>query len=82
MEEPVCMELKEGLRPSTAAAIAAAEGVRRGMGEEMEGSLLGLGRGLWVFSIVGVPMRAGLENSFIFEDSFFSLPMLMGVGMV
>lgn len=66
----LCIELKESFRPSTAAAMAAADGVRRGMGEEIEGSLLGLGGGRRVLSNVGVPIRAGFENIFILEPSF------------
>lgn len=79
--EPAMLEneVLRSLPPETAAASAAAEGVIQGMGEEMLASLLGEGGGLWVLSIVGVPMRAGFEKSFFFEDSFFSFPAERGV---
>lgn len=81
--EPVCIELNDGFRsPETAATSAAAEGVIRGIGEDMVVSLFGLGSGLCAFSIVGVPIRVGFENSFIFEPSFFSFPVLTSVGVV
>ena len=69
----LCMELKESFRPSlTAAAMAAADGVRRGMGEEIAESLLGLGGGRRVLSNVGVPIRAGFEKIFILDPSFLA----------
>lgn len=83
MDDPVCSEVNDGLRsPAIAAASADAEGVMRGIGEEIAFSLFGLGSGRWAFSIVGVPMRVGFEKSFFLDDSFFSLPVLRGVGKV
>lgn len=83
MDDPVCSEVNDGLRsPAMAAASADAEGVMRGIGEEIAFSLFGLGSGRWALSIVGVPMRVGFEKSFFLDNSFFSLPELRGVGRV
>lgn len=83
IEDPVCSEVNDGLRsPAMAAASADAEGVMRGIGEEIAFSLFGLGSGRWALSIVGVPMRVGFEKSFFLDNSFFSLPVLRGVGRV